>query len=66
LFINNLKGVTFEWFMKLSAGSIKNWALEKLFQTHFFEDDTKVSVPTLLPKKQKKRELIKKALVERF
>jgi len=34
LFIGTLKGITFEWFMKLSEGSIKNWGnLEKLFLT---------------------------------
>jgi len=32
LFIGTLKGIAFEWFMKLPAGSIKTWAdLEKLF-----------------------------------
>jgi len=47
LFIGTLKGVAFEWFMKLHASSMKNWAdLEKLFLAHFFEDDTKVSVPS--------------------
>jgi len=55
LFIGTLKGVTFEWFMKLSVGLIKTWAdLEKLFLTRFFEDDTEISVPTLLVAKQKK------------
>ena len=50
-----LKGVAFEWFMKLSAGSIKTWAdHEKLFLAHFFEDDSEISVPTLLAAKQKK------------
>ena len=49
LFIGTLKGVTFEWFMKLPVGSIKTWAdLEKLFLARFFEDDTEISVPTLL------------------
>ena len=34
LFIGTLKGLTFEWFMKLPEGSIKNWGdLEKLFLT---------------------------------
>ena len=60
LFIGTLKGVAFEWFMKLSAGSIKTWAyLEKLFLTRFFEDDTEVAMPTLLVIKQKKGESIK-------
>ena len=52
--------------MKFSAGSIKKWAdLEKLFLTRFFEDDTKISVPTLLATKQKKGESIK-TFVKRF
>ena len=64
LFIDIFKGVTFEWFMKLPADSIDNWVnLEKLFLTRFFEDDTEVSLPTLLA--IKKRESIR-ALMERF
>ena len=52
LFIGTLKGVAFEWFMKLHAGSIKTWAdLEKLFLARFFEDDTEILVPTLLAAK---------------
>ena len=66
LFISTLKGVTFEWFIKLHAGSIKTWAnLKKLFLTHFFEDDTEVAMLTLLATKQKIGESIK-AFVERF
>jgi len=66
LFISTLKGVAFEWFMKLPASSIKNWAnLEKLFLTRFFEDGTEVTMPTLLVTKQKKGESIK-AFVEIF
>jgi len=38
--------------MKLPAGYIKTWAeLEKLFLARFFEDDTEVSVLTLLATK---------------
>jgi len=56
LFIGTLKGITFEWFMKLPAGSIKTRAdLEKLFLACFFEDDTEVAMPTLLAMKQKKK-----------
>ena len=66
LFISTLKRVAFEWFMKLPAGSINNWVnLEKLFLARFFEDETKVSVPTLLTTKQKKGESIN-MFVERF
>ena len=60
------KGVAFEWFMKLLAGSIKSWAdLEKPFLARFFEDETKVFVPTILAIKLKKGESIK-MFVERF
>jgi len=66
LFIGTLKGITFEWFMKLPEGSIKNWGdLEKLFLTRFFEDDSEVTMPTLLTTKQRKGESIK-SFVERF
>ena len=66
LFIGTLKGVAFEWFMKLPAGSIKKWVdLERLFLAKFFEDDTEVSILTLLATKQRKGESIK-TYVERF
>ena len=66
LFICILKGIAFEWFMKLPASSIKTWAdLEKLFLAHFFEDDSEISVLTLHAAKQKKGESIK-TFVERF
>ena len=52
--------------MKLPEDSIKNWGdLVKLFLTHFFEDDSKVTMPTFLATKQRKRELVK-VFVERF
>ena len=55
LFIGTLKRVAFEWFMKLLTGSLKIRAdLEKLFLARFFEDDTEISVPTLLATKQKR------------
>jgi len=66
LFIDTLKGITFEWFMKLSEGSIKNWGeLEKLFLTRFFEYDSEITLPTLLETRQSKGESVK-AFVERF
>jgi len=41
--------------MKLPAGSINTWTnLKKLFLARFFEDDTEISVSTLLVAKQKK------------
>jgi len=59
LFISALKRVTFEWFMKLPAGSIKTWAdLEKLFLARFFEDDKEISVSTLLVASKRKESLL--------
>jgi len=53
LFISILKGLAFEWFMKLLEGSIKNGGdLEKFFLTHFFEDDSEITMPTLLATRQ--------------
>ena len=52
LFIGTLKELAFEWFMKLPEDSIKNWGdLEKIFLTRFFEDDSEVTMPTLLTTK---------------
>ena len=66
MFIDTLKGLAFEWFMKLPEGSIKNWGeLEKLFLTRFFEDDSEIKMPTLLAIKQRKGDSIK-TFVERF
>jgi len=66
LFIGTLKGLAFEWFMKLPVDSIKTWAdLEKLFLACFFQDDTEILVPILLAAKEKKGESIK-IFVERF
>jgi len=66
LFIGTLKGIAFDWFLKLPASSIKTWAhLEKLFLNCFFEDDTEVAMPTLLATKQKKVKSIK-TFEERF
>ena len=60
LFIGTLKGLAFEWFMKLPEGSIKNWGdLKKLFLSRFFEDDSKITKPTLLATRQRKRQSIK-------
>ena len=66
MFIDTLKGLAFEWFMKLPEGSIKNWDdLEKLFLMCFFEDDSEIIIPTLLAMRQQKGESVK-AFVERF
>jgi len=66
LFIGTLKGIAFEWFMKLLEGSIKNWGdLEMLLLTKFFEDDSEITIPTLLVTRQQKGEPVK-VFVERF
>jgi len=66
LFIGTLKRIDFEWFMKLPEGSIKNWSdREKLLLTRFFEDDSEITMPTLLATRQRKGESVK-AFVERF
>ena len=66
LFIDTLKGLAFEWFMKLSEGSIKNWGdLEKFFLSRFFKDDSEITMSTLLAMRQRKGESIK-VFVERF
>ncbi|XP_020254160.1 uncharacterized protein LOC109831236 [Asparagus officinalis] len=66
LFIGTLKDVVFKWFRKLEPGSIKSRAdAEKLFLARFFDDDTEVSMATLLTEKQKKSESIND-FVKRF
>jgi len=66
LFISTLKGIAFEWFMKLLEGSIKNWGdLEKIFLTRFFEDDLEITMLTLLVTRQQKWESVK-VFVDRF
>ena len=66
LFIGTLKGIAFEWFMKLPEGSIKNWGdLEKLFLIRFFEDDSQITMQALLVMRQQKGESVK-IFVKRF
>lgn len=66
LFIGTLKGVAFEWFRKLEPCSIKAWAdVERLFLSRFFNDDTEVSMTTLLSERQKKDESVSE-FVKRF
>jgi len=60
LFIGTLKGISYEWFMKLLEYSIKNLGnLEKIFLAYFFKDDSKITMPTLLMTRQRKGEPIK-------
>jgi len=52
--------------MKIPEGSIKNWGnLKKLFLTRFFEDDSEITMPTLLATGQWKGESVK-TFLERF
>lgn len=65
LFIGTLRS-HFDWFLKLSEGSIHSWIkLEKLFLSRLFKDDSEVALPTLLGTKQESEEPIK-SFVERF
>jgi len=41
LFIGTLKGIAFEWFMKLSEGSIKNWGDLENYSLHAFSKITR-------------------------
>jgi len=55
LFIGTLKGVTIDWFRSLLPGSINSWInLETRFLSHFYEDDTEVTMDKLLSTVQKK------------
>lgn len=66
LFVGALMGLAFDWFMKLQPGSIKTFSdLKSLFLAWFFDDDSEVSMTTLLETKQRKDESVK-ALIERF
>src|SRR3954469_23661054 len=48
LFISTLKGVAFEWFLKLPKGSITCWDdLEAFFLSRFFEEEADINMHTL-------------------
>ena len=58
LFIGTLKGVSFDWFRNLPANSINSWLdLETRFLSRFYEDDTEVTMDTLLSAVQKEENL---------
>src|SRR3954467_6541526 len=66
LFISTVKGVAFEWFLKLPKGSITCWDdLEALFLSRFFAEEADINMHTLLLIKQKEGELVKD-FIERF
>jgi len=59
LFFGTLKGVAFDWFRSLPPGSINSWIdLETRFLSHFYEDDTEMSMDKLLSTVQKKGESV--------
>ena len=60
LFIGTLKGVAFDWFQSLPPGSVNSWIdLETRFLSHFYEDDTKVTMDKLLSTVQRKGEFVR-------
>ena len=53
-FVGTLRGPAFDWYRRLKPGSINCWDdMESLFLSNFFDDDTEVSIGTLLDEKQK-------------
>lgn len=53
LFIGLLKRIAFNWFRSFQVRSLKSWVdLEGWFLAHFYEDDTEMSMPTLIDKKK--------------
>jgi hypothetical protein len=66
LFIGTLKGIAFDWFRTLPAGSINSWTdIENKFLSRFYEDDVEITMGTLLETKQTEKESIKD-FIERF
>jgi len=60
LFISTLKGVAFDWFRSLPANSINSWLdLKTWFLSWFYEDDTEVTIDTLLSAVQKGGESVR-------
>ena len=66
MFFGTLKGVAFDWFRSLPPGPINSWIdLETRFLSHFYEDDTKVTIDKLFFTVQRKGESIRD-YIERF
>ena len=66
LFISTLNGVAFDWFRSLPPGSINSWIdLETRFLSHFYEDDTEMTIDKLLSTVQRKGESVRD-YIERF
>jgi len=54
------KGVAFDWFRSLPPGSVNFWIdLETRFFSHFYEDDTEVTIDKLLSTIQRKGESVR-------
>lgn len=52
LIVGSLKGIAFDYFRALPIESIMSLVdLEARFLVHFYEDDTKVSMPILIRQK---------------
>ena len=66
LFICNLKGIAFDWFISLIVGSINSWTdLETKILSRFYKDDIEITMGKLLEAKKIEKEPIKD-FVERF
>nr|ABD63117.1 Retrotransposon gag protein [Asparagus officinalis] len=64
--VSILRGPAFDWYRRLKPGSINCWDdMESLFLSNFFDDDTEVSIGTLLDEKQKDGESVDN-FVKRF
>ena len=64
LFIGTLKGVAFDWFRSLPPGFINSW-VDSRFLSHFYEDDTEVTMDKLLSTIERKGESVRD-YIERF
>lgn len=66
IFASTLRGPVFTWFMRLPPETIKVWTdVEREFLGHFFDDDAKISVNSLLTTKQKEDKTVE-SFVECF
>lgn len=66
IFTSTLRGLIFIWFIQLPQETIKVWSnVEREFLGRFFEDETKISVHSLLTTKHKEDEIVK-SFMEHF
>ena len=65
-FVGSLRGAAFDWYRRLKPGSVNSWDdIETKFLANFFNDDTEISIGTLLDEKQKDGEPVE-TFVKRF